>query len=457
MHAYHERMVLALEILLVVSLVAVAASFVAVVYRRVPERWLAIAIALLIALAGFAAIVLAVGLATDRWSWQPVAVVFGGLVAAALAEVGALGLSRGMRRMRSVEDESALILDQLDDMLAANAAQRAKELEHTLARERAETIHLVTEEERRIRDERRIEVSREAELAGNELIESVTSNQQRLEHRLAAWSSDLERAQQQLKARLEELIRHQAEALKDHESRLNVQASEVSSLEEEQNVAIARVRAELDRAIVDAAETAKVEIEAHATERRKALHEVGERLRARERAMREQVDREEVEVRAQLSGEIAEVERRALEQLDRLMDRAVLRLSEDAERRFDAQLRDAREKTADRLSRELELSMETFTRSAEKEVAARISEAAQSSALKLQRQIDDVVRAAEAQTSISNERIHALTERLERSLDAAHGRLTEFEANVELELSAKLGEIERTLRAAEQTVERERT
>ncbi len=359
--------------------------------------------------------------------------------------------------MRSVEDESALILDQLDDMLAANAAQRAKELEQTLARERAETIHLVTEEERRIRDERRIEVSREAELAGNELIESVTSNQQRLEHRLAAWSSDLERAQQQLKARLEELIRQQAEALKDHESRLNVQASEVSSLEEEQNVAIARVRAELDRAIVDAAETAKVEIEAHATERRKALHEVGERLRARERAMREQVDREEVEVRAQLSGEIADVERRALEQLDRLMDRAVLRLSEDAERRFDAQLRDAREKTADRLSRELELSMETFTRSAEKEVAARISEAAQSSALKLQRQIDDVVRAAEAQTSISNERIQALTERLERSLDAAHGRLTEFEANVELELSAKLGEIERTLRAAEQTVERERT
>ena len=82
------------------------------------------------------------------------------------------------------------------------------------------------------------------------MIESVTSNQQRLEQRLAAWSSDLERAQQQLKARLEELIRQQAEALKDHESRLDVQATEVSSLEEEQHAAIARVRAELDRAIV---------------------------------------------------------------------------------------------------------------------------------------------------------------------------------------------------------------
>jgi hypothetical protein len=100
--------------------------------------------------------------------------------------------------------------------------------------------------------------------------------------------------------------------------------------------------------------------------------------------------------------------------------------------------------------------METFTRTAEKEVADRIAEAAQASAVKLQRQIDDVVRAAEVQTAVSNERIQTLSERLEHSLEAAHERLAAFEAHVELELSAKLGDMERTLRAAEQSVERER-
>jgi hypothetical protein len=100
--------------------------------------------------------------------------------------------------------------------------------------------------------------------------------------------------------------------------------------------------------------------------------------------------------------------------------------------------------------------METFTRTAEKEVGNRIAEAAQTSAAKFQRQIDDVVRSAEAQTAISNERIQALTERLERSLEAANDRLAAFEARVEDELSTKLGEFERALRAAEQAIERER-
>jgi len=48
-------------------------------------------------------------------------------------------------------------------------------------------------------------------------------------------------------------------------------------------------------------------------------------------------------------------------------------------------------------------------------------------------------------------------ERLEKSLEAAHDRLNAFEAHVELELSAKLGEIERALRAAGQAAERAQT
>jgi hypothetical protein len=452
-----DGMVAAVEVTLAVGIAIVAASFVGVVLDRVSDRTLVAGVAVLGVLTGVAGIVLVIGLALDRWSWEQLLVSFAGLAAATAAEAGALGLSRGLRRLRAVEGERTQMLAELDRELELHTQRRLTELERTLARERAETMHLLVEQERELRETRRREAEQEADLAETQLIETVSESQQRIEQRLAAWSADLERAQQQLKARLEELIRQQADALKGHEQRLAEHAAEVVELEEEQHATIARIRVELDRSVAEAAETARAELEVHAADRRRALHEVGERLRSRERAMREQVEREETEVRQQLAQIVEEVERRHLEQLERILDRSVIRLSEDAERRFDVQLRESREKTAERLSRELELSMDTFTRSAEKEVAARITETAQTSAARLQRQIDDVVRTAEAQTTLSNERIQALTERLERSLEAANDRLLNFEAHVELELSTKLTEIERALRAAEQSIERERT
>jgi hypothetical protein len=228
----------------------------------------------------------------------------------------------------------------------------------------------------------------------------------------------------------------------------------VDALGDAQQAQIARMRTELEVMIAEAHEAAKGDIDTHAAERRRALHEVSERLRTRERSMREQIEREETELRAQLTAAMADVDRRHVEQLQRVLDRSVFRLSEDAEQQFDKQLKESREKTAERLSRELELSMEHFMKAAEGEVVNRIGEAAQASTARFERQIDDLVRAAEIQTGISNERIQTLGERLERSLEAAHDRLNEFEAHVELELSAKLGEIERVLRSAGQTADR---
>jgi hypothetical protein len=449
-------MVAAVEIALAIGIALVAASFVAVVLDWAPERVLVAGVAVLAGLAGLAGIVLVIALASDRFEWRPLLVAFGGLVAATAAEAGALGLLRGLRRLRAVEEERDQVLADLDAQLALLADRRLTELDRTLARERAETAHLLAEQERAFREDRRVEIERKAETLRLGLEETILTNQQRAEQRLAAWSTDLERAQQQLKTRLEGLIRQQAEALAEHEQRLEEHGSAVAELEEEQAKAISRVREELERAIIEATESTKAEIEVHASERRRALHEVGERLRARERSMRETIEREESEIRQELAQLIGDVERRQVEQLERLLDRAVLRLSEDAERRFDTQLRESREKTAERLARELELSMDTFARSAEKEVAARIADAAQASASRLQRQIDDVVRAAEAQTAISNERIQNLSERLERSLESANNRLEQFEATVELELASKLAEFERVLRAAEQSIERER-
>src|SRR4029450_3887789 len=62
------------------------------------------------------------------------------------------------------------------------------------------------------------------------------------------------------------------------------------------------LREALQRLGTEFLEEGRSEIEVHAAERRRALHEVGERIRNRERALREQIDREEVEARTRLGG-----------------------------------------------------------------------------------------------------------------------------------------------------------
>ena len=292
-------MIIAAEIALVVGIVIVAGSYVWLVFGQPGERVLLAALGVIVALAGFAAVVFALGLATGRWDWEAPAACFGGLVAAAAAQAAALGLRRALRRLRSVEEEADLVLADLDAAVSAGAAQRLKELERTLARERAETVHLLAEQERQIREERRVR-SRARGGAGARRTWSRRSPRTSAASKSgsSAWSSDLERAQQQLKARLEDLVRRQADALAGHEARLADHAKEVETLEEEQQTAIARVRTDLERLVAEASATAQAEIEMHAAERRRALHEVGERLRTRERALREQIEREEVEVRA---------------------------------------------------------------------------------------------------------------------------------------------------------------
>lgn len=436
---------------LAAGIVLVAASFAAAAGERIGARTITALAAALGLLGVAAAALVAVGLVLDRWEWRELAITAAGFLLAALAEFGALVFRRSLERSRAVEQIERRGLARIDEALEAHAARRAAELEQTLARERAETAHLLERQERDLRDAHLAELQAKADQLRAELVQAVTADQQRVEQRQSAWSADLERVQQQLKRRLEELIREQADALRSHEQRLEEHARDVEALEESQHDQIARLRAELARMLDEAQEAAKGELETHAAERRRALHEVAERLRARERAMREQIEREQTELRAQLASSLAEVERRHLEQLQRLLDRAVVRLSEEAERQFDKQLREAREKTAERLSRELELAMEHFMKAAENEVVGRIAQAAEAATDRVQRQVDELVRTAEVQAEISNDRLRVLNEQLERSLQAARTRLQEFEAQVELEVSTRLGEIERALRSAGQT------
>ena len=173
--------------------------------------------------------------------------------------------------------------------------------------------------------------------------------------------------------------------------------------------------------------------------------------------MREQIEREEGELRQQLAMALAEVERRHLEQLQRSLDRSVVSFQEDAEQHVRPPAsRRPREDRRAALARARALDG-AFPQGAETEVVNRIADSAQASATRFQRQIDDLVRAAEVQAGISNERVQALAERLERSLEGAHERLGAFEAHLELELTTKLDEIERAFRGATSPPERAQT
>ncbi len=442
-------MTLALEIAFAAGLVVVAASLAAVAFARVPERLLLGATVTLAVLALAAAIVAGIEIAGDTDESELLLVAVGGLVLVAVAEAGLLLLSRGLRRIRDLEQVEEEARARLDAFLAQHAEERKVELDRVLARERANTSYALGEQERQLAEERRDSIARQTEHARVELSEAVASAQGRLESRLMAWAADLDRGQQELETQLGRLSQRQKEALAEYDARLRADAERLAAASEEQRKALAQLRAEFERLITQFVEEGRAEVEAHAVERRRSLHEVSERLRGRERGLREQIDREEAEARSRLAAGLSEAERRQLAQLEKALDRAANRLSEEAERRFDGQIKESREKAAERLSRELEKSIEEFVRQAESEVSDRIVELARTTADRMERRLRDVARAAEAQGEVAGERLRHVSERLDAALAAAEERISAYEEEVDLRLGAKLGNVERAVKAAE--------
>ena len=207
-----------------------------------------------------------------------------------------------------------------------------------------------------------------------------------------------------------------------------------------------QLRSEFERLVAQLVEEGRAEVETHAAERRRSLHEVSERLRNRERGLQEQIDREEVDSRARVAAGLADAERRQLAQLEKALDRAATRLSDEAERRFDAQIKQSREKSAERLSRELEKSIEEFVRQAVAEVSDRIALLARTTADRMERRL---TRAAEAQGEVATDRLRQVSERLDAALAAAEQRVAAYEEEVDTRLDAKLGHVERAVEAAE--------
>jgi gas vesicle protein len=424
-------MALALEIAFATGLAVVALSFVAVARGRVRERQL-VWLAVMLAVAAIAsAALLAVNLAEHFTDREPLLLVTGGFAAAAVAELGLAAMTRGLRRMRDVERVAETARADLGSFIETEIRERTLELGRLLARERANASHQLSEQERRLAEERRDTIERQAERARVELTQAVSAVQERLERRLMAWAADLDRGQRALEAQLTELGHRQHEAVAAYEARLAADGERVAAASEEQRLALLKLREELQRLGTEFLEEGRNEIEVHAAERRRALHEVGERIRNRERALREQIDREEGEARGRLAAGLGDAEQRHLAALDRALDRASTRLLEYAEKHFDTQIRESREKAAERLSRELDKGIEQFTRQAEKEISDRIAQMARQTAEQLERRITDVTRSGEAQLDLAADRIRKLSERLDGAIAAAEDRLATIESDLE--------------------------
>ena len=422
---------LLLEISFGTGLALVIASLVAVALGRAPRR-LILGLAVLLALAA-AGVGVVAGLASVdaiNASFEIALLAAGGLAVAAVAEVGLLGLVHGLRRLGEIDRMREEARAAFATEMEAERRDRLAEFERVLARERANASHELGEQERQLTEERRDLIARQAERARVELTEAVTSVQERLERRLMAWAADLDRGQRELEAQLGELAQRQREVVAAFEARLAADAERLSLASEDQRLGLLRLREELERFGTGFLEEGRSEIEIHAAERRKSLHEVSERLRARERSLREQIDREEVESRARIASGSNEAERRHLAQLERALERAGNRLAEEAEKRFDAQIKAGREQAAERLARELEKGIDQFARQAEKGVSDRITELARTTSERLQRRVAEVARTAEAQQEIAAERLRQISERLDDALAAAEDRAVALEAEL---------------------------
>ena len=282
--------------------------------------------------------------------------------AVAVAALLALALRRARRAARATDVLVADARAAVRDAVATETQAHAEEIRRVLARERAETASVLAAEERRLSEERRLAFAERERQRSDALVDELASTERRLEERLRGFTDDLERAQRHLEAQLTHLVQRYRQAIADVESRLEAEAAELGSTADEQRKTVIRLREELERAAGQAVTEALDELEVHATERRRAIEEITERLRGREAAIAESIERAESDVRARLDVVLVEWERRQTERLERVTEREIERHTQVAMLAFDERLREAREEAVTRLQRELDRTIERLAR-----------------------------------------------------------------------------------------------
>jgi hypothetical protein len=387
---------------------------------------------------------------------RDLAVAAGGLTvcfATALASIPLrAALVRGRRLDAEIDDAEA----SLRAVVEQETAERAEELGRTLARARADSSSLLVEQERKLADERRSEISERERRFATELGDALTLIERRVAQRLSEWSADLDRVQQGLNARLAELAQREREAVAEAQARLETDTEQLKTASEDQRVILAKLRDEFEQVAQEAGAAARRDVEVHESERRRALHEVSERLRQRERELRERIAAEETEAIRRIQAGFSDVERRQIDQLSRIVDRTANRLSEAAVEQFATTVKSARDDAAKRLSRELDRAVAQFAHDAQSVLAERLGQVSDAGAARIDRKLTQILNGieqrrdefladfqrrisdteaeirsqirsigadAEAERAVLEARVHDLTRRLESAVSEAESSL----------------------------------
>jgi colicin import membrane protein len=429
----------AAQIVFAVTAAVTAASLAAAAFDRASRSvllWLAIGIGIL-AVAAWVVFV---------WKRDAaLAVVAGGMTLAFAAELLALRLRDLLRAAGRVDEQLARAQSRLHSLVAREAEERAAELELVLARARADSTSLLAEQERRIAEERRAAAAERSRAAVDELGEALTKAQQQIEARFNAWQDDLERAQNAVVDQLAQLAQRQRQLISDAEARIAADAERLEAESEQQRAGLVKLREDVARATQEAVTTGASELDTFAAERRRALHELNERIRRRERQLAELIEREETEAMRRIQAGFADVERRQIEQLDRILQRATTSYSDAAAQQFADTVRGTREASATRLSRELDRSVQAFVREAQTVLSERMSQIGDAGAQRLERRLAEVTESLERQRT---EAIENFETRLTQAEQDLRRRLEVLSADTESEravLEARLHELARKI------------
>ena len=420
--------------------VAVAAlSLAAAAFGAARPRML-VALSVLVGLAAAAAWV-AFGVRPG----SALAVVAAGMTLAFAAELIALRLRDLLRAMGRVDEQLARAQGRLNALVAREAEERTAELERVLARARADSSSRLAEQERRIAEERRAAAAERSRVAVDELGEALMTAQKQIEARFNAWNDDLDRAQHAVVDQLATLAQRQKQLISEAEARIAADAERLEAESEQQRAGLVRLRDDLARATQDAVSAGTSELESFAAERRRALHELNERIRRRERQMSELVEREETEAMRRIHSGFAEVERKQIEQLERILKRATSSYSDAAAQQFADTVRGTREAAATRLSRELDRAVQAFAREAQTVLAERLSQVGDAGAQRLERRLTQVTEGLERQRA---EAVATFETRLTQAEQDLRRRLDGLAADTEAEravLDARLRELGRKI------------
>ena len=424
-----------MQIVFAVAAGVAAMTLLGVAFDRIRRRVL-VALAVLDGLAAVAAWV-GFGLRPGTNT----ATAAGGITVAFVAQLAAVKLRDLLRVSRRVDDQLARAQGRINSLIAREADERNTELERTLARARADSASILAEQERRMAEERRAAATERARVAEDELGKALSTAQQQVEVRLIAWTDDLDRAQRGVTDQLAQLAQRQKQLIAEAEARIATDAERLEAESEQQRASLVRLRDELARASQEAVAAGSTELEGYASERRRSLHELNERIRKRERQLTELIEREEADATRRIQAGFADVERRQLEQLERILSRATSSYSDTATQQFADTVKSSREAAAVRLSRELDRAVQAFAREAQTVLADRLGQVGDAGAQRLERRQAQIEAGLDRQRT---EAIEAFESRLLQAEQELRRRLDTLAADTEAEravLDARLREL----------------